>query len=102
MRDREYPDGHLDHRPRCGLGLLSGWFVLNGMMTIGGFVLYVTLQNMAYQPLTQLSAIIPRMRRNATRVERVFTILDEPIHLTDKPNATELSPLSREIDFKNV
>jgi ABC-type multidrug transport system fused ATPase/permease subunit len=32
----------------------------------------------------------------------MFTILDEPITVTDKPNAPTLAPLSREIEFKNV
>jgi ABC-type multidrug transport system fused ATPase/permease subunit len=87
---------------RVAVLILSGWFVLNGTATIGGFVLYVTLQNMAYAPLSQLSAIFPRMRRNATRVERVFAILDEPVRVTDKPGAGQLAPLARNIEFKNV
>jgi ABC-type multidrug transport system fused ATPase/permease subunit len=87
---------------RVAVLLLSGWFVLNGSTTIGGFVLFVTLQNMAYAPLAQLGVLFPRMRRNATRVERMFTILDEPITVRDVPNALVLAPLSREIEFKNV
>ena len=82
--------------------ILSGWFVLNGSATIGSFVLFVTLQGMAYQPLSQLGVMFPRMRRNATRVERLFAILDEPITVNDAPGAKELAPLSQAIDFKNV
>ena len=87
---------------RIAVLALSAWFVLNGTATIGQFVLYVTLQNMAYQPLTTLSSLFTRIRRNLTRVERMFTILDEPIHVLDKPGATELSPLLQKIEFKNV
>ncbi len=82
--------------------LLSAWFVLNGTATIGEFVLYITLQNMAYQPLSQLSVIFPRLRRNSTRAERLFTLLDEPINIKDRPGAIELSPLHKQIEFKNV
>jgi ABC-type multidrug transport system fused ATPase/permease subunit len=81
---------------------LSAWFVLIGQATIGDFVLYITLQSMAYQPLTQLSILFPRMRRNATRVERLFSVLDEPVMVTDKPGAVEISPLQRQIDFKDI
>ena len=80
----------------------SAWFVLNGTATIGQFVLFVTLQNMAYQPLSNLGALFTRMRRNMTRVERMFTILDEPLHVVDAPNATTLPLLEKQIEFKNV
>lgn len=81
---------------------LSAWFVLRGSATIGDFVLYITLQSMAYQPLTQLSIIFPRMRRNATRVERMFTILDEPVLVNDKKGAIALPPLHDNITFKDL
>ncbi|MEK7180884.1 MAG: ABC transporter ATP-binding protein [Patescibacteria group bacterium] len=87
---------------RVSVLVLSGWFVLAGRATIGEFVLYVTLQNMAYQPLSQLSNTFPRLRRNITRVERMFTILDEPVNVVDIPDAPSLPPLKNQIEFKNV
>ena len=87
---------------RVAVLALSGWFVLNGQATIGEFVLYVTLQNMAYQPLSQLSSMFTRLRRNATRLERLFTILDEPVNVFDRPGALPPPPLTQEIRFKKV
>lgn len=87
---------------RIGVILLAGFFVLNGKNTIGEFVLYITLQNMAYHPLSQLSIIFPRLRRNLARAERLFHILDEPVRVTDKPAAAELPPFSSEIVFNDV
>ncbi|MEK7506369.1 MAG: ABC transporter ATP-binding protein [Patescibacteria group bacterium] len=87
---------------RMAVLLLSAWFVLNGTATIGEFVLYITLQNMAYQPLSQLSVIFPKLRRQATRAGRLFSILDEPNAIKDKLNAIELAPLQKQIEFKNV
>jgi ABC-type multidrug transport system fused ATPase/permease subunit len=81
---------------------LSAWFVLNGTATIGQFVLYVTLQNMAYQPLNSLSSLFTRIRRNFTRIDRLFNILDESVHVTDMPNAKMLPPLAKQIEFKDV
>ena len=81
---------------------LSAWFVLTGTATIGQFVLYVTLQNMAYQPLSSLGSLFTRARRNMTRVERLFAILDEPLRLIDAPNASILPFLQKQIEFKNV
>ncbi|MES2023264.1 MAG: ABC transporter ATP-binding protein [Patescibacteria group bacterium] len=87
---------------RIGVLALSAWFVLNGTATIGQFVLYITLQNMAYQPLTSLSSLFTRVRRNLTRVERMFFVLDESMSVLDKPNAKILSPLTKQIEFKNL
>jgi ABC-type multidrug transport system fused ATPase/permease subunit len=81
---------------------LSAFFVLQGTATIGQFVLYVTLQNMAYQPLSNIGSLFTRIRRNMTRVDRLFTILDEPLHVVDAPNAMELPPLHNQIEFKDV
>lgn len=87
---------------RVAVLALSAWLVLSGQATIGQFVLYITLQNMAYQPLSQLSVIFPRLKRNTTRIERLFAILDEPVIIKDKPNAQILPLLKKQIEFKNV
>ncbi len=87
---------------RVAIFVLSGWFVMIGRATIGDFVLYITLQNMAYQPLSQLANIFTRLRRNATRVQRMFTILDEPVNVVDKPGAVALAPLRHKIQFRDV
>jgi ABC-type multidrug transport system fused ATPase/permease subunit len=87
---------------RVAVLALSAWFVLQGTATIGQFVLYVTLQNMAYQPLSHLGSLFTRMRRNMTRVDRLFAVLDEPLHVIDVPNASILPFLQKQIEFKNV
>ncbi len=81
---------------------LSAFFVLQGTATIGQFVLYITLQNMAYQPLSNIGTLFTRMRRNMTRVDRIFAVLDEPLHVTDVPNAEVLPNLEKQIEFKDV
>ena len=87
---------------RVAVLALSAWFVLQGTATIGQFVLYVTLQNMAYQPLSNLGSLFTRARRNMTRIERLFAVLDEPLNLKDAPNASALPFLQKQIEFKNV
>jgi ABC-type multidrug transport system fused ATPase/permease subunit len=87
---------------RIAVIITGGLFVLRGISTVGEFVLFVTLQNMAYAPLYQLSSIFPRLRRNTARAERLFQVLDEPIKVTDKPGAKALPPLAKEIVFKDV
>ena len=79
--------------------VVGGFFVLWGKSTVGEFVLFITLQNMAYSPLSRLAIIFPRLRRNMTRVERLFGILDEPVRVVDAPRALTLPPLAKEIRF---
>ena len=87
---------------RIGVLLFGGFLVLRGTSTIGEFVLYVTLQNMAYSPMSQLSNIFPRLRRNTARAERLFGILDEPILVDDKKDAIVLPAHQKSIEFKNL
>jgi ABC-type multidrug transport system fused ATPase/permease subunit len=87
---------------RMGVILLAGFLVFQGKSTVGEFVLYMTLQNMAYGPISQLSVVFPRLRRNVTRAERLFGILDEPINVVDAPNAVPLPPLKKQIEFRDV
>lgn len=87
---------------RVAVLALSAFFVIRGTATIGQFVLFVTLQNMANQPLQNLGGLFNRIKRNITRVDRLFSILDEPLHVVDNIDATNLLPLERQIEFKNV
>ena len=57
---------------------------------------------MAYQPLANLGSLFTRLRRNITRVNRLFSILDEPLRVVDSPNAISLPQLSKQIELKNV
>lgn len=87
---------------RIAVILLGGFLVISGRSTVGEFVLFLMLQGMAYQPLGQLAYTFPRLRRNITRAERLFAILDEPIRILDRPDAQPLPPLTREIVFRHV
>lgn len=87
---------------RISVIVFAGFLVINGNSTIGEFVLYITLQNMAYGPLWQLSNVLPRLRRNSSRIERMFNLLDEPVRVKDAPNAIVLPPFHKTIEFRRV
>lgn len=87
---------------RVGVIVVAGLLVLRGRASVGEFVLYVTLQNMAYAPVSQLSVIFPRLRRNLAAAERIFALLDEPNRILDKPDARDLTPLRHSIEFRDV
>lgn len=87
---------------RIGVILIGGFLVIKGRSSIGEFVLFVTLQNMAYSPLSQLSNVLPRLRRNTARAERLFGVLDEPILVADRLDAVSLPPHKESVEFRNV
>ncbi|MFA6520878.1 MAG: ABC transporter ATP-binding protein, partial [Candidatus Gracilibacteria bacterium] len=80
----------------------SGYFVMIGRATVGEFMLYMTLQTMAYQPLWQLSVLFAMFRRSLARAERLFRVLDEKPDVIDKPDAKILPDFKKAIEFKNV
>lgn len=87
---------------RIGVILIGGFLVIKGRSSVGEFVLFVTLQNMAYSPLHQLSNVLPRLRRNTARAERLFAILDEPILVADKASAIPLPSHQEYVEFRKV
>ena len=81
---------------------LGGYFVLHSRCTVGEYVLYIALQDMLFGPMAALAILLPKLRRNLTRAERLFEILDLKPTLTDAHDARKLPPLCGEIEFRNV
>jgi len=42
----------------------GGYMVLTGRCSVGDYVLFIALQDMVYGPISQLSVILPKLRRN--------------------------------------
>jgi ABC-type multidrug transport system fused ATPase/permease subunit len=57
---------------------------------------------MVYTPISQLAIIMPRLRRNLSRAERMFEILDERQEVTDATNAKVLSGPEQSIEFRDL
>lgn len=87
---------------RVGVIALGGFFVLTRRCTMGDYVLFIAMQDMIYGPISQLSVIIPKLRRNLSRVERMFEILEEKPRICDSPGATVLKPVERSVEFRGL
>ncbi len=87
---------------RVGVIALGGFFVLTRRCTIGDYVLFIALQDMIYGPISQLSVILPKLRRNLSRLERLFEILEEKPAICDSPDATALKPVRHSVEFRDV
>jgi len=52
---------------RVGVITFGGYLVLTRQCSIGQYVLFIALQDMVYGPISQLSIILPKLRRNLSR-----------------------------------
>ncbi len=87
---------------RVGVIGLGGYFVLTRRCSVGDYVLFIAMQDMVYGPISQLSVILPKLRRNLSRAERLFEILEENRKICDSPQARELTGAAHSVTFDNV
>ncbi len=87
---------------RVGVIALGGYFVLAHRCTVGDYVLYIAMQDMVYGPISQLSVILPKLRRNLSRADRLFEILEQGRTILDAPEPAELSGAGHSVEFRNV
>jgi len=87
---------------RVGVIALGGYFVLAHRCTVGDYVLFIAMQDMVYGPISALSIILPKLRRNLSRAERLFEVLEQRREVCDAPNAKLLSGVKRCIEFRNL
>jgi ABC-type multidrug transport system fused ATPase/permease subunit len=60
------------------------------------------MQDMVYGPISQLSVILPKFRRNLSRAEKLFEILDEKPLVCDIKHPLQLSNVRHSVEFRNV
>jgi ATP-binding cassette, subfamily B, bacterial MsbA len=87
---------------RVGVITLGGYFVLSHRCTVGDYVLFIAMQDMVYGPISQLSVILPKFRRNLSRAQRLFEILEQGCKISDLPGAQELSGAEHSVEFRDV
>ena len=87
---------------RVGVIGLGGYFVLTRRCTVGDYVLFLSMQDMVYGPISQLSVILPKLRRNLSRAARLFEIFEQGCKICDSPQAVELTGATHSVTFENV
>jgi ATP-binding cassette, subfamily B, multidrug efflux pump len=80
----------------------GGWLVIQGQMTLGELVAFTTYLAMLIRPINLIGRIIPILAIAASAAERIFSILDTPSEVADRPNAITLPRLKGDVSFENV
>jgi ATP-binding cassette, subfamily B, bacterial MsbA len=82
------------------------WFggheVLAGHITPGELVSILIYMGVVAAPVGSLAGLYGEFQKALGSGERIFSLLDEPITVTDAPGAVPLPPLQGELRFENV
>jgi subfamily B ATP-binding cassette protein MsbA len=81
---------------------VGGYMVARGELTLGAFIAFIAAIFMLYPPIRELSKINLEIQEGLAGASRVFGLLDTPTEIKDEEGAISLSPISKEIDFREI
>jgi ABC-type multidrug transport system fused ATPase/permease subunit len=83
--------------------LVGGFQAIDGEVTPGVLVAFITALNGFFDPIGQLSQVYTTYQSGMAALDKIFELLDEQSDLVEKPGAVDLpSPLRGEIVFDDV
>jgi ATP-binding cassette, subfamily B, bacterial len=83
--------------------LVAGtFFVTNGSLSVGGFVGFLLLINVFYQPLEKIAAVIETYPKGIAGFRRYSELLATEPDIVDAPNAVTLGATTGAIAFEDV
>ena len=80
----------------------GGWQVIGGRLSIGELVAFNTLLGFMLFPILTIGFLSASISRAGASSQRVFDVLDAPLDVTDKPDASPLPPVSCRVEFDEV
>jgi subfamily B ATP-binding cassette protein MsbA len=86
----------------AGVVGFGGWQVMAGHTTPGAFVSFITAMMLAYKPLKSLAGFNTQVQEAIAAATRVFSIIDAPVTVTNRPDARPLLITKGEIRIEDV
>ena len=80
----------------------GGYEVVNGDITAGAFVAFLTYAVNLANPVKRLSRIYGNLQKAMAAVDRVFGVIDMEETIKDKPDACVLPPVTGHVRFDHV
>lgn len=86
------------------LVIYGGTLVLNGngLLTGATFMTYLVFYSQIMQPAKNISTSITTIQKGMVASERIFKILDTPVSITEKTDATPVKEFRKEIEYNGV
>jgi subfamily B ATP-binding cassette protein MsbA len=80
----------------------GAWLVVEGQMTLGTLVAFLSYITSFYEPINRLTEIDNVFQEAIAAGERIFELLDETPDIQDAPGAAALPPLRGAVAFQDV
>jgi ATP-binding cassette, subfamily B, multidrug efflux pump len=80
----------------------GGYLALNGEVSVGVVVAFLTYVQNLFRPLQLLSTAYTQAQASLAASERIFELIDTPVTLIDKPGAGAMAAIAGAVTFKNV
>jgi energy-coupling factor transporter ATP-binding protein EcfA2 len=80
----------------------GGYRVLNGHISLGGFVMFNTYMGMLIWPMIAMGWVVNLMQRGTASLSRIGAVLDEKPAIAAPPVLTVLGTVSGQIEFREV
>jgi len=82
--------------------LLAAYEVINGVLTVGDFTLFLTYMTQLYAPLNWLGTYYRTIQQNFIDMEKMLSLLEENIEVKDRPDSIELDVKRGELTFGRI
>lgn len=80
----------------------GGAQVVSGETTPGAFFSFMTAMMMVYRPLRAIAGLNTNMQEGLAAADRLFTVLDQPPEIRDKPGASPLAITTGALRFEEI
>lgn len=81
---------------------VAGIIWITPSVEIGVVLAMATYASKFWQPVINMANIYNNLLSTVSYLERIFETLDEPVDICDKPDASDITDVQGEIEFKNV
>lgn len=88
-----------------GLGLaiaLGSWLIVQGSISAGNFVSFITALLMLYTPLKNITHVAVSVQNSFLAIERVFSLLDRPDVIVERKDPVALPAVKQGVSFEHV
>lgn len=82
--------------------LYGGRQVIQGQITIGEIIAFITYVGQLIEPVRRLGMIIPAVAIAGSAAERIFDILDTVSEVRDEPGAVPIGQIQGRVEFEHV
>jgi ATP-binding cassette subfamily B protein len=82
--------------------LYGGNQVIQGKLTIGVIIAFITYLGQLIEPIRRLGLIIPAVAIAGSAAERIFNILDQVPEVKDEPDAIPMKNIEGHVQFEHV